>query len=184
MTRSGLLLALVASLLSSVLVSSETLALMQSGVTSSTTLSVSTWATSVNSATGIASNSPYVITWTANTRRQYALISLINTGSIDLSSGSISFTSVKSNGDITNPPTLTFELCSGVWNTTTFACSGSISSLVTAAGGDVAINQSISIGNRIIIRITNLRDSSANYLTTIDALASRANFRSGIVFSS
>jgi hypothetical protein len=142
------------------------------------------WSTSVNSFNSAPSNNSYTITWTGSSRKQYSLISIFNTGSYAVNTSRLAFSSTKTNGDTSNPPTLTFELCSGLWNATTFSCSGSISTMTTATSGEVDIAGLIEPGNRINLRLTNLRDASFNYNTTFHAISLRSDIRSGVNLSS
>lgn len=184
MSRARIFLALIASLLFFFFTAPQTQGKIQGVHTLDIQVSASTWASTINSATGTSVNLPYTITWTGNIKKQYALISLINSGTVLLHSGQISFSSVKSNGDPTNPPTMTFDLCSGTWNSTTFACSGTITTLLTATSGVADIPSTLLPGERVIIRLTNLRDVTSNYVTTFDALTNRSNIRAPLVVSS
>ena len=185
MTRLTFYCSLVTALLISCLLAPQTIGKIQA-MRNGLSQSVSTgyWASTINSTNGPSSNTPYVLTWTGSIRKQYALIALINTGTFDLTSSAISFSSVKTNGNSTTPPTLTYDLCSGNWDSTNYSCSGSITTVFTATSGVANFSEPILAGNRIIIRVTNLRDSNANYQTTFDALTSRTNIRTGVVTSS
>lgn len=177
MTRSHSYLALIAALSMTMVLLPQSFAALQSTSNSSLSLSTGSWSSNVNTATGLPSNSPYSIIWTGSARKQYALVALINNGFFPLNSGHISFTSIKTNGDATTPPTITFESCSGTWNSTTFACSGSITLLGGGTSGTVDINEPTLPSNRLIIRLTNLRDVIANYQTTFNAWSYRTDIR-------
>ena len=184
MIRFNSYLSLIASLAFIFLFIPEAHGKINSDSAHSLAISTGYWSTSVTAFNSAPSNSPYLITWTGSSRKQYALISLINTGSYAVSGSRLSFSSAKTNGDTSNPPTITFELCSGVWNTSTFACSGSIMLITTAIGGEVEIPGQIEPGNRINLRLTNLRDASFNYNTTFNAIALCSDIRSPVSSSS
>ncbi len=184
MARSAMIVALITSLLLVVTSIPASYGHLQSRASEIVQVQSGGWGTSIGTQTGAATNAPYLLTWTANKNRQYALIAIVNTGSYDLGAGHISISSAKSNGDTANPPTLTFETCSGAWNATSYACSGSITTIASAASGQIDFPQNISVSNRIVIRVTNLRDINANYLTTINALSFRTDIRAAEVLSS
>ena len=184
MARSAMIVALITSLLLAVTSIPASYGHLQSRASEIVQVQSGGWGTSIGTQTGAATNAPYLLTWTANKNRQYALIAIVNTGSYDLGAGHISISSAKSNGDTANPPTLTFETCSGSWNATSYACSGSITTIASTAIGQIDFPQNISVGNRLVIRVTNLRDINANYLTTINALSFRADIRVAEVLSS
>ncbi|MEY3330736.1 MAG: hypothetical protein RL202_2 [Actinomycetota bacterium] len=184
MARSAMIVALITSLLLVVTSIPASYGHLQSSASDIAQVQSGGWGASISTQTGAATNAPYLLTWTANKNRQYALIALVNTGSYNLGAGHISISSAKSNGDTTNPPTLTFETCSGAWSATSYACSGSITTIASAASGQIDFSQNIAVGNRLVIRVTNLRDINANYLTTINALSFRADIRVAEVLSS
>ena len=184
MPRLNVYLALIASLVLAFITMPQSFGKLQSNMQNTLSVSTGLWATSINTSTGSSTTSPYTITWTGSVRKQYALVALINNGRFDLLSSHISYASVKTNGDTTNPPTLTFDLCSGTWNATNFTCSGTITTISTGTGGVVDITSLIPVGDRLIIRLTNLRDTSFNYNTTFNALASKTDIRVGQVLSS
>ena len=184
MARSAMIVALITSLLLVVTSIPASYGHLQSRVSDIAQVQSGGWGASISTQTGAATNAPYLLTWTANKNRQYALIALVNTGSYNLGAGHISISSAKSNGDTANPPTLTFETCSGAWNATSYACSGSITTIASTASGQIDFPQNISVGNRLVIRVTNLRDINANYLTTINALSFRTDIRAAEVLSS
>jgi hypothetical protein len=162
----------------------ESYGYLQSQTSVNIQISSGQWASRIGATNGAMTNSPYVVTWTANTRKQYALIALENNGSYTLNASHITFSSAKTNGDATNPPTLIFEKCSGVWNVTDFSCNGTIALVTSATGGQIDFFESIFSGNRFIIRVTNLRDVNANYTTTFSAFVTREDIRLGQVLSS
>ena len=157
---------------------------LQGRTSSSIQITSGQWGARVGGTSGAITTSPYVVTWTANTKKQYALIAIENIGSYPLNVSHLSLSSAKSNGDTTNPPTLTFEKCSGVWNTTDFSCNGSTTTIASASVGQIDITENILAGSKLIIRITNLRDVNSNYTTTLNAITSRNDIRVGQVFSS
>ena len=184
MVRSAMVAALVTSLLGMVFLLPESHGILQSRDSQNIQVQNGHWATTVGGAAASPTSVPYLVTWSANTKRQYALIALMNIGTFDLNKGVIAFTSAKSNGDTSNPPTLTFESCSGSWNVTTYLCSGTINLLGSSTGGQFHVNQGIASNGRIVLRVTNLRDVNANYVTTFNALTSRSDFRAAQVYSS
>jgi hypothetical protein len=184
MVRSAMVAALVTSLLGMVFLLPESHGILQSRDSQNIQVHNGYWATTVGGAVAAPASVPYLVTWSANTKRQYALIALMNIGTFDLTKGVIAFTSAKSNGDTSNPPTLIFESCSGSWNVTSYLCSGTINVLGSATGGQFHVNQSIAANNRLVLRVTNLRDVNANYVTTFNAQTSRSDFRAAQVFSS
>lgn len=184
MAKNSLFLALIAPLLFFFISPPQVEGKLQSEYTQNLAITTGSWSSVVNSYNSPAANSPYVITWTGSTRKQYALIALINNGAFSIGNSQISYNSVKTNGDITNPPTMTFELCSGTWDPTAFTCSGNITLVGTGTGGVVDVNAPVNPGGRVIIRLTNLRDSSANYITTLNALTSRSGILSAQVYNS
>lgn len=142
------------------------------------------WSTELGTATGTGSATSYQITWTGNSNKQYELISFINQGNFDLVAEHLTFSSAKSNGDTTNPPTLTFELCSENWDTTTFACSGTITLIGTATGGSINFNRYLIVGQRLIFRVTNARNAIGNQISTFNSQSFRSDIRYGISTSS
>ena len=184
MARSGMIVALITSLLLAVTSIPASYGYLQSRASDIVQVQSGQWGASVTTQSGATTNLAYVVTWTANIKKQYALISLVNSGSYDLKAGHISISSAKSNGDMTNPPTLIFETCSGLWSASTFTCNATITTVASTGIGQVDFIENIPAGSRLIIRITNLRDSSANYLTTINALSFRGDIRTAKVLSS
>ena len=141
------------------------------------------WVSTISSASGPSTTGPYTVTWTGNLKKQYALISLINSGSFDLVSGHFTFTSAKANGDTTSPPTLIFDLCSTTWDAIAFTCSGTITTFGTATSGQINMPQLIPIGGRVVIRVTDTRDAVSNYTTTFNSISSRSDIRTGGLFN-
>lgn len=184
MKRWHSLLSLIASLLLFQMTIPNAHGKLESNSTFASIVNTGTWSTTINSYNAPATNNPYNVTWTGASRKQFALISIINSGSYAISTSHISFSSVKTNGDISNPPTLTFELCSGIWDPTTFNCSGTITSVGSGTSGTIDVMASIGSGNRLVIRITNQRDASFNYNTTFNSLTYRSDIRVGVVASS
>ncbi len=142
------------------------------------------WSSALATANGSSTNNSYQITWTGNGNRQNELLAVVNTGNFDLIATHLTFSSVKSNGDTTNPPTLTFETCSGTWNLTTFACSGTITQIGSSTSGQIDINRYLTPGNRSVIRVTNARNNTGNYITTFNSRTFRSDIRFGIVINS
>jgi len=142
------------------------------------------WSAQLASATGAASSTAYQITWTGNSNKQFELISIINTGNFDLSAEHLTFSTAKSNGDNTNPPALTFELCTGNWDPTTFLCSGTITQVASATSGTVNFSRLLLVNQRLIFRVTNARNAVGNQITTFNCQTFRSDLRSGISFSS
>ncbi len=142
------------------------------------------WSSALATASGSSTNNAYQIIWTGNANRQNELLAVVNTGNFDLIATHLTFSSVKSNGDTTNPPTLTFETCSGTWNLTTFACSGTITQIGSSTSGQIDINRYLTPGNRSVIRVTNARNNSGNYITTFNSRTFRSDIRFGIVINS
>lgn len=142
------------------------------------------WATQLATATGVGSTSSYQITWTGNSNKQYELLSFINTGDFDLISEHLTFSTSKANGDTTNLPTLTFESCSGAWDTTTFLCNGTITLSGSSTGGNINFLRYLISGNRLVFRVTNARNNPGNYLTTLNTHTSRSDIRTSLRFNS
>lgn len=142
------------------------------------------WGTQLATATGSGSSTAYQITWTGNSNKQYELLSFINTGDFDLISEHLSFSTAKANGDTTNLPTLTFELCSGNWDTTTFLCNGTITLSGSSIGGNINFLRYLISGNRLVFRVTNARNNPGNYLTTLNSQTFRSDVRNGLRFNS
>lgn len=184
MTRTNSYLSLIASLLLLLFSIPGAQGKIQSNSSLTFGISSGSWSANVAAYNSNPTNTPYTITWTGSSRKQYALIALINNGIFSINSAQISFTSVKTNGDPTYPPSLTYELCSGTWDPVTFACSGTISSAGTGTAGSIEILKSIAPDSRVVIRLTNLRDVNFNYTTTLNALASRSDIRNALVTSS
>lgn len=157
-----------------------TYASMNVSVDRTMTIGAGTWSTQLAAPTTAPSSAAYQIVWTGNVNKQYALFSIVNMGTYDLLSAHFTYSSAKGNGDTTNPPALTFELCSGTWDATTYACSGAISAVGTGTGGAISFSSLIPLGNRITLRATNSRSSTSNYITTFNAQAFRSDIRSGV----
>ena len=147
--------------------------------TKNSNTSSGSWKTEIASATGAGTSSPYLLTWTGNSNKQYELLSLINIGNFDLTAQHLTFSTAKANGDTTNPPLLKFETCSGVWDATTFLCSGSIVLIGSATGGQVNVIRYLVPGSRTILRVTNPRNNPGNYISTFNAHTFRNDIRSG-----
>lgn len=177
-------LALTTALLMVLAMPNQSFAGAQSCSTSLSEIRSGFWSSNIGDLTSSQSKTPYVLNWTGSSRRQYALISFNNNGTFTLNSGRISFNSIKSNGDASNPPTIIFESCSGVWNSSSFACSGAITHLGSANGGLININQTILPSSHLIIRVTNTRDVVANYQTTFSSWSSRVDIRPSQALSS
>lgn len=139
------------------------------------------WGAQLATASGAPSTSAYSIIWTSSTIKQYDLVAIVNTGSFDLASQRISVSSAKPNGDTNNPPTLVFDSCSGVWDPTTYACSGTVTTLATGTSGLVTLTHTIAPGSRAILRVTTTRPNAANYVTNLNAYVSRTDIRLGMV---
>ena len=159
----------------------ESFGRMFSTATSTVSITSGGWGSSVNSSAGAISNQPYTLNWNGSIKRQALFIALINAGSLTLNAGHLTFVSAKSNGDTTNPPTLTFDVCSGTWNQGASTCSGTITTFASATGGTVDLNQTIAVGARVIIRVTNQNDTNSNYKTTVNAQSLRSDIRLGTV---
>lgn len=177
-------LSLIASLLTLLMMIPHTQGKLQSTSGLESLVYTGSWSTTVNSYNGPSANIPYTITWTGSSRKQHALIAIINNGNYSLSTSHLSYSSVKTNGDISRPPTLTFESCSGIWDPITFNCSGAITFIGSGTTGTVEVSGNISPGNRLIIRLTNQRDASFNYNTTLNSVTYRSDIRTGQVTSS
>lgn len=142
------------------------------------------WRTLLASANGAGTSGPYQITWTGGSNKQNDLLAIINTGNLDLVAQHLTFSSVRSNGDITGAPTLTFETCSGAWDINTFACNGTATTIASAISGQLNVNQYVIAGSRIVLRITHTRNGSGNYISTFNTLTFRSDIRSGIAINS
>ena len=179
MSRWNSLLSLIASLLVSLILLPEAHGKIQSNAQVASSVTTGLWSTTINSYNAPSVNSPYVITWTGSSRKQFALISIVNNGNFLVNASHISFSSVKTNGDISNPPTITFEICSGAWDPASFNCSGNITEIGSGTSGTINFQSSLSPGNRLVIRLTNQRDASFNYNTTLNSLTYRSDIRQG-----
>lgn len=142
------------------------------------------WSSNVTSSNGNPTNSTYQITWTGSANKLYELISIVNTGNFDLIAGHLTFSTAKSNGDTTNPPNLTFETCTGSWDPTNFACSGAITQVGSATSGQININRYLMTANRLVLRVTNSRNSVGNQITTFNSQSFRSDIRNGLVINS
>lgn len=142
------------------------------------------WATELGTATGTGSTTSYQITWTGNANKQYELMSIINVGNFDITQEHFTYASAKANGSLTNPPILTFELCSGTWDTATFLCSGTITQVGSGTGGTIDISRYVIASNRLVVRITNARNNQGNHFTTFDTQTYRSDIRFGIGINS
>ena len=148
------------------------------------TVASGSWGSQPTAMGGNGSTNAYSITWTGSANKQYALFSLINVGTFPLTNGRFTFSTLKTSGSGTGAPNLIFDLCSGVWDATTFLCSGAIATIGASTGGTLVFAQNININARVDIRITHNRTSSGNYITTINAIARRDDVRLGTVFRS
>ena len=184
MSRKYLVVLALTSLLLLFLSESISSAAILGNVNASTSITSGSWLATVNSATGNSVAAPYVTGWTGNNKKQDILIALINSGSLDLIGGHFNFSSAKPNGDTTNAPTLTFDTCTGVWDPTTFICSGTTMTVGNGTSGTVNIAQPIPVGGRVIIHITNARNNSANFNTTLSSFLTRSDIRTGVVINS
>lgn len=142
------------------------------------------WITQIATATGSGSSTAYQITWTGNSNKQHELLSFLNLGDFDLVAEHLSFSTAKANGDTTNPPTLTFELCSGAWDPTTYLCNGVITLSGSSTGGTINFLRYLTPNSRLVFRVTNARNNPGNYLTSLNSITYRSDIRNGIMVSS
>lgn len=180
MVKTKVLVTVITSLLLLVIPVSNSFASLFSYIPANSNASSGFWASSINTSTGTATNAPYTLTWTGNNKKQDVLVALINSGTFDLNTGHFTYGSAKPNGDTTNAPVLTFDICSGIWDSLTFTCSGTTMTIGNGTSGTVNVPQVISPGNRVVIRITNARNSNANFITTLNSFASRTDIRTGV----
>lgn len=159
-------------------------AVVKVSTTQNSSASTGNWGSQVSSSTGTGTTAAYQVTWTGNINKQYVLIAIINTGTFDLLVTHLAYSTAKSNGDATNAPVLTFDLCSGTWDPTTFACSGTVTTIGTGAAGVLDVVKLIPVSNRLIVRITDPHNKGSNYLTLINSQNIRADIRSGFVGNS
>lgn len=142
------------------------------------------WASQLGLSTGAVSSNPHLLVWSGSSQKQYFLFAFENTGTFDLSAGHILYSSAKPNGDASNPPSISFDICSGAWDSTSFTCSGSVFNLGSGQAGTLNFLYNVPTGNRLVIRATNTRSSNGNYVTTLNTQTFRSDIRSGQRFNS
>ena len=147
-------------------------------------LTTGTWSTELASATSASAKTQYQVVWTGNANKIYALFSVINTGSFELTGGHISYSSAKPNGDATGAPNLIFDLCSGTWDPNNFSCSGTITTFGSGISGTANYLKYQILGERLVLRLTHLRNNSTNFITYLNTYTSRSDIRSGVTIGS
>ncbi len=142
------------------------------------------WRSLLANANGAGASGSYKIIWTGGSNKQSELLAIVNTGTFDLIAQHLTFSSARNNGDTNGAPTLNFESCSGNWDNVNLTCSGTISSIASASSGQININRYLIAGNRLILRITQTRSGTGNYISTFNTLTFRSDIRSGITVNS
>jgi hypothetical protein len=146
--------------------------------TGATQVSTSSWSLIVFKQGQQPTTGPYEITWSQSGGTAYDYISLRNNGSETINSFSLVIALIQKPGGKASDVTL--ELCNSAWNTTNNSCTGTATTIGTAA--DSRINRS---GLTLLSNSTlNLRASTPaagrnNLTVTLSTEVSRAGIRAG-----
>lgn len=148
-------------------------------------VTTSTWALAAVGQNQIATNSPYLLSWSVNNGVAYDFFHFRNLGTTSITALEvmISQTRVGGNGPANE---IFFELClAGNWNSTTNSCSGTV--VLLGRGSDSRFNLSainLATGSQLDIRARTAINGRNNFVTSISTLINREAIRAGETFNS
>lgn len=175
---------MVASLLMVLTTNNAAMAKIGSTRMSSHTLTTTRWGNAFTDVGVASTNAPYVYVWAQSTGAQYTYVDIVNVGSLSTTGNTISVSTQDATSSRQDAPDLLFSSCTGSWNQTTNACSGSITSLGNTTNGTVSTNLTLAVGQRVTVQIRAQKTKKALWTSTLSISVSRSQVRAATTTNS
>lgn len=171
----------VASLLMLLTMNNAATAKIGSTRISSHNLTTTRWGNAFTHVGLASTNTPFVYGWSQNTGAQYTYVDIVNVGTLSTTGNTVSVSTQDAKSSRQDAPDLLFSSCSGSWNQTTNACSGSITSLGNTTHGTVRTNLTLAVGQRITVRIRAQKTKKALWTSTLSISVNRSQVRTATI---